>query len=83
MTTTHTQRGSVTVDAYQWTGGQLYNLVLPGWLRQLAIHTPGNSYLHVPTRNGGAQAKVGDWIVKDADGSVTIMSNTAFTDLYS
>lgn len=77
--TQYTQIGSVTVDAFQWTGQAMSGF--PTWAKALFIHPTAN-ILCVPTRQGTLSAKLTDWVVQDADGTVTVMPNTAFIKLY-
>lgn len=80
----YTQKGSVQVDAFQYTGGLLPTYVnLPIWAKRIALHTPGDDTLHVPTRSGVEQAKKTDWVVQDADGSILVVPNKSFILLYS
>jgi hypothetical protein len=80
---THTQIGSVQVDAFQWVGGSLGNYALPAWASALPMQTPGDGSLHVPTPRGTFRANVGDWAVRLSTGHIDIMSNNSFTTLYS
>lgn len=75
----YTQKGGATVQAFQWTG-QARN-TFPQFAQQLAIHI-SDGKLHVPTRQGTLAAQLTDWVVMDADGSITIIPNTAFSKLY-
>ena len=77
-----TQRGSITVQAFQWKGGVMSSYTLANWAKQLALHTPGDGTLHVPSRNGTLSAKNTDWIVQGADGGVDVMPNAHFVALY-
>ena len=76
----YTQKGSVTINAFQWAGQALSSL--PAWSKLYRLH-PSDGNLCVPTRLGTESARNGDWVVLDADGSVTVMPNAAFTKLYS
>lgn len=80
---THTQRGSVTVDAFQWIGGKLSSYTLPSWALRLSLQVPGDGYLHVPSRNGILRAGISDWVVQSPDGGVDIHTNASFVLLYS
>ena len=83
---THAQKGSVSVDAVQWTGGTLASFLSSGpyWLKNMALHTPGDGTLHVPIpRFGTLNVLNTEWIVKCPDGSLTILTNLEFTALYS
>lgn len=82
----HTQKGSVSIDAFQWTGGTgatLVAMTLPIWAKRLALHAPGDGSLSVPSRSGTEKANATDWVLQDADGSITIMANSVFTLLYN
>lgn len=79
----HTQRGSVTVDAFQWLGGKLSSYTLPGWAVRLALHTPGDNYLHVSSHGSTLRASVTDWVVQSADGGIDIHTASNFNLLYS
>jgi hypothetical protein len=81
--TIHTQRGSVTVDAFQWLGGKLSTYTLPGFAMRLALQVPGDGYLHVPSHSGVARAGITDWVVLSPDGNVDILTASAFALLYS
>ena len=80
--TTFTQRGSVTVQAFQWNGGVLSSYTLANWAKQLALHTPGDGSLHVPTRSGVMAAKKTDWVVQGVDGGIDVVPNSHFVLLY-
>lgn len=78
------QKGGVQIDAFQYMGGLLPSYVsLPIWAKRLALHTPGDDTLHVPTRSGTERANKTDWVVQDADGSIQIIPNKSFVLLYS
>lgn len=79
---THTQIGSVTVDAFQWNGGTLAAATLPGWAAALALQTPGDGTLDVPTTRGTFKAGIGDWVIRYASGETEIVSNATFVLLY-
>jgi len=79
----HTQIGGVSVDAFQWNGGQLGNYALPAWASALALQTPGDGTLDVPTFRGTFKASIGDWIARYSTGHIEIMSNTSFFSLYT
>ena len=80
---THTQRGGVSVDAFQWTGGVLVLHSLPAWAQLLALHTPGDGSLIVPIRTGTARAVATDWVLRSTDGGVEVIPNASFTALYT
>jgi hypothetical protein len=83
---THTQKGGVTVDAFQWPGGTLATAaptLLPVWAKQLALHSPGDGTLDVPTPRGTFAAKPTDWIVRASTGDVSILSAAQFGVLYA
>jgi len=82
---THTQKGGVSIDAFQWSGGLLTAAAstLPIWAKRLALHSPGDGTLHVPSRSGTEKANATDWVIQDADGSITIIPNSVFTLLYN
>jgi len=81
----HTQVGSVTVDAFQWTGGTIAGTVMPVWAKQLALHTPGDGSLHIPTGTkwGTIKADAGDWVVRVSSGHIEAMSAATFATLYA
>lgn len=81
----HTQVGSVVVDAFQWNGGTIAAATLPVWAKQLALHTPGDGSLHVPTgtKRGTIRADSGDWVLRVSTGHIEAMSNTTFLVLYT
>lgn len=83
----HTQVGSVVVDAFQWLGGILStsSVTLPVWAKQLALHTPGDGSLHIPTggRHGTIRIESGEWALRVSTGHIEGMSNTTFTTLYT
>jgi hypothetical protein len=83
--TTKTQKGSVTVDAYQWTTSSTLTALRAAcpWAWYLAFHTPGDGSLHVPTSYGVTKANPTDWIHRTSDGTVDVINNAAFTLLYS
>lgn len=87
--TTHTQKGSVSVDAYQWLGGTATvasftsGATVGTWLKRLALHTPGDGSLHVPTTVGTLRANPTDWVALHPDGSVSVLPNATFTSLYN
>jgi len=80
--TIKTQIGSVTVDAFQWTGGTIPTN-LPVWAKRLALHTPGDGSLHVPTKRGTVRALINQWVLQYANGDVDVQPNDIFTSLYS
>ena len=81
----HTQVGGVVVDAFQWLGGILSTstVTLPIWAKQLALHSPGDGTLHVPTSRGTAHVNPTDWVVRISTGEVEVMSAATFAVLYS
>ena len=79
----HTQKGTGSVDAFQWMGGLLSSYALPSWAKNLFLHTPGDNSLHVPVRTGVEAARVTDSVLKDADGTINIMTAANFAVLYN
>jgi hypothetical protein len=84
---TYTQRGSVTVDAFQWNGGVIVVSNLPIWARRLPLQVCGIA-LDVPVGlargvSGTLPANPTDWVYLGPDGSVNVMTNAQFTLLYS
>lgn len=79
--TTYTQKGSVTIDAFQWNGGTGIPTNLPYWTKNLALHNSSGD-LHVPTSSGTLVAKSTDWVYRGPDGSVNVMTNAHFVKLY-
>jgi hypothetical protein len=83
----HTQKGSITVDAFQWLGGTLStsSVVLPIWAKQIALHSPGDGTLHVPCPGQGTQAaNPTDWVVFTTGvGFIDILPATTFSTLYA
>lgn len=78
----YTPLADTAVEAFQWTGDPLSDYVLPGWANTLALHAPSDGTLDVPCWNGTFGARMGDWIVKDMFGAVTVVSNGMFSALY-
>ena len=79
----HTQIGGVVVDAFQWLGGSLGVYGLPAWASALALQTPGDGTLNVPTSRGTFRANINDWAVRYSTGHIDIMSNATFTSLFT
>lgn len=84
----HTQKGSVSLLAFQWTQGATIASVVAAnpqetWIRSLPFHTPGDGTLHVPTWQGTTRANPTDWVIKNPDGTVQVLTNSQFTTLYS
>lgn len=83
----HTQVGSVVVDAFQWLGTTTIALTtLPVWAKKLALHTPGDGSLHVPAGGNSGTLRAGptDWVVQVAStGYIDVMSNATFTALFT
>lgn len=82
---THTQIGSVTVDAFQWNGGTIAAANLPAWTKNLALQTPGDGTLHIPESpsRGTCRVNIGDWVVRTSNGHIDMMSATTFNILYT
>ena len=79
----YTPLPGATVEAFQWLGDPLADYNLPGWAVSLALHAPSDSTLHVPCWNGTFGAKVGDWIVKDSLGNVSVVPDAVFAASYN
>ena len=79
----HTQKGSVVVDAFQWNGGTIAAATLPVWAKQLALHTPGDGSLHVPSARGTFKANPTDWVVQISTGQLHVLSAASFAVLYA
>ena len=84
---TYTQKGAITVDAFQWNGGPLVVSNLPIWARRLALQQSG-SVLDVPVglakgANGVLPANPTDWVYQAPDGSINVTTNAHFTALYA
>ncbi len=85
----HVQKGSVSIDAFQWLGGTLSTstVTLPVWAKLLALHSPGDGTLHVPCGPGqGTQAaNPTDWVIQTTGAStvIDILPNSLFTVLYN
>lgn len=79
----HTQIGGVVVDAFQWNGGLLASYALPWWANGIALQTPGDGNLDVPTPRGTFMARPADWVVRYAVGHIEIMGPLAFASLYT
>jgi hypothetical protein len=85
----HVQKGSISVDAFQWLGGTLSTstVVLPIWAKQLALHSPGDGTLHVPCGpgQGTLAANPTDWVVQTSPGStiIDILPNSLFTVMFN
>ncbi len=78
----HTQIGGVTIDAFQWLGGTLAAASLPYWALALALQTPGDGTLDVPTVRGTVRAGITDWALRMPTGTVHVLSATDFAALY-
>ncbi len=79
---THTQIGGMTIDAFQWLGGTMAAANLPTWTEVVALQTPGDGTLDVPTSWGTFKAGINDWVIHYPTGDIGTMSNTLFTALY-
>jgi hypothetical protein len=84
----HVQIGSVAVDAFQWPGGTGASVItgianLPYWAKALALHTPGDGTLCVPTWQGTVAIPPLAWVVRTPNGTVEVLSAAAFTALYN
>lgn len=75
---TYTPLPEATVEAFQWIGDPLADYTLPGWANGLALHAPTDQMLHVPCYNGTFAARVGDWIVRDQLGNISVVPNAIF-----
>lgn len=75
----YTQLGSASIQAFQWTGQALSGI--PAAFKHFSLQVSDGN-LHVPTRLGTVAAKNTDWVVLDADNSLTVMPNSAFILLY-
>lgn len=81
--TVYTPLPDATVDAFQWVGDPLGDYNLPGWANNLALHAPTDQMLHVPCWNGTFAARIGDWVVRDQSGAVTVLPDTMFRAMYN
>ena len=85
----HAQKGSISVDAFQWTASSTLTAVIAanpqaGWIRHLAFQPQSDGTLIVPVSSGGTQlCRVGDWVVWHPDGVVDVVAATTFASLYS
>jgi hypothetical protein len=82
---TFSQRASVTVEAFQWDGTDLAAYdpdLLPGWLSSLSLNSPAAGALAIPVGRGVDRLNPGDWLLHHTDGSLSIMTDTQFSDLY-
>jgi len=79
---TYTQKG-ITVDAFQWLGGSLGNYSLPAWAMALALQTPGDGTLNLPTPRGTVRVNNTDYAVRYASGHIDVMSAATFTASFS
>lgn len=83
----HTQKGTGTVDAFQWLGGILNTslVTLPIWAKQIALHSPGDGSLHVPAGAFGTlRANSTDWVIQNpGNGQVTVLTAVAFAAAYN
>jgi hypothetical protein len=79
----HSQAGSKTVDAFQWVGPTLASTTFPVWAKRLALHTPGDGSLHVPTPNGTFRMLPGEWAMQMTTGDIRFMTNAEFVAYYS
>ena len=79
----HITKTAVHLDAFQWLGGGLVGFTLPIWAKPLALHTPGDGNLHVPTPDGTKVAYPTDWVVYRINKDIDIMANASFTAYYS
>jgi len=71
-------RGDMTVDAFQWLGGDQ----MPGMLSDCAPHLQGDGVLTIRVAVGTASAMPGDWVVRAADGFFEVMSDARFRAAY-
>ena len=85
----HAQKGGVSLDAYQWPGGTATTTSFTAgsgvatWLKRLALHTPGDGTLQVPTATGVSTARPTDWVVQNPDGTVGVLTAVHFASLYA
>jgi hypothetical protein len=75
----YTQIGSVTVEAFQWTG-QAFS-TLPVFANRKFLQASGG-VLDLPTVFGTVAIPMNYWAVLHSDGSVVVMTNAAFKALY-
>lgn len=89
------RRKPVEVDAFQWvftsnTATEYRDSKhFPAWAEQLVrngmlqiIDDHGSIFLAVCTKLGAFYAKYGDWIIREADGSITSLSDQTFREHY-
>lgn len=79
VVTVYTQIGSVTVEAFQWTGQAISTL--PVFARQKFLQV-SSGVLSIPTELGTLGVPLNYWVVLHSDGSIAIMTNAAFNSLY-
>jgi hypothetical protein len=73
----------VEVRAFQWLGQPLDDYSIPPWANGPAhIQSPTSGILEVTTRNGRTNARLGEWIVQYADGSIDIAPDALFRLYY-
>jgi hypothetical protein len=73
----------VEVRAFQWLGQPLDDYSIPPWANGPAhIASPGSGTMEVTTRNGRTNARLGEWIVQYADGSIDIAPDALFRIYY-
>jgi hypothetical protein len=70
------------VHAFQWTGQSLAGSGVPYWAKQFALHVTSEG-LCVPCKVGTEIARPTDWIVQQPDGTLEVLTNAVFGQLYT
>ena len=81
----HATRNAIACDAFQWNGGTLSQgtTTLPFWTKGMALHSPGDGNLHMPTTSGTDVVKPTNWVVIFSDGTIEILSATMFAAYFT
>ena len=79
--TTYRSR-NVLVEAYQWKGSSKDVPMVPLWLRQHALDTHGTDVI-LSTVRGRESAHFNDYLIRLPDGSVAIMDESVFRQIFT